>query len=454
MNITAVGLSRKIKCGIWGTSFLKENIKEVRTIYNLNNPYMSDDNVIDFILYVLLKDKKTISSYKSYTKDCMDFELTRFIDYTKKRNKIANASQEFYNLKYGKFGTEKFKNYCNKINAWDVHNYAKNRNITPEEARQEIKQKLKNKCTSLEGFVARHGRLVGTQKYEDWLSKCDQTKAGYIKRYGAEKGIIEYNNNIKKLRSKNPRCEEYWALKGKTGSDIKKCISDYQLNHAGAHKQFWIKRLGEEAASQKMKCINKNKDASSLTYFKTKFGDTEAAYAHYNEACQKKDAVSLKSFLARGYCLEEAKRLHAAAVKMRINPSVSNESRIFFNHVLNQININFERVYMDKNEYFLYDKNSNSYYLYDLALINGDKKCIIEYHGVAFHPSLKLNESQYKAWKSPYSKENADTVRLRDQNKKQLAQKNGFSYLEIWSDDLDKINTCVQFIKEIFKYEN
>jgi hypothetical protein len=453
-KISSTYITKNLKSQKWDKKFILSNIDDVKKSLGIKNDAISDDDVADVIVYTILQVKQPFNKYKSYLNSCMDFSMDRFVEYTKKRGCIASATLEFYKLKYGKFAEEKFKQYCDNINAWNPENYAKRRNISLDEAKSLINNTLKNKSTSLQGFIKRHGKEEGQKKYNKWLSECDQSLNGFIKRYGEVEGAKRYEKWIENLRKQNPRCEEYWLQRGVDSSEVKQQISNFQLNHAGCHEQFWINRVGTAEAKIVIDSINKRKDSSSLAFFIKKYGDTEEAYAKYDILRKKKDAVSIKSFISRGHTLAEAEQLHKEAVRIRVGSGFSKESILFFDDVLSCVNAEFDSVKKGESEHHIYDENNKCYYLYDLTLFKNNKKCIIEYHGVAFHPRIDLSESDYKAWRSPYSKETAAEVRARDLNKRQLAQNNGFEYMEIWSNDLDKKNSAINFIKTIFENEN
>lgn len=76
-------------------------------------------------------------------------------------------------------------------------------------------------------------------------------------------------------------------------------------------------------------------------------------------------------------------------------------------------------------------------------MIKIGKKIIIEFHGIAFHAK---NENQI--WKNPFTNETTEENIKKRNKKNNIAKKNGFRLLEIWSDDLANINIdiCKKFI--------
>jgi len=103
-------------------------------------------------------------------------------------------------------------------------------------------------------------------------------------------------------------------------------------------------------------------------------------------------------------------------------------------------------------ERFLYDDVLRKVYFYDYSVFTEKSKVIIEFHGVKFHP--KENEIHsfipiFETSKSPLE------LFEKDQSKKICALRNGYHYLELWSDEDNKLNKAKEFLtchlKEIGK---
>ena len=81
------------------------------------------------------------------------------------------------------------------------------------------------------------------------------------------------------------------------------------------------------------------------------------------------------------------------------------------------------------------------------------KNIWIEYNGSKFHPRKdSLTEEEWKNWRCLFNEDvDADTKYKYDCLKRDLALKNGFKYLEIWSDDdFDhNIQKSIDFIKNL-----
>ena len=96
-----------------------------------------------------------------------------------------------------------------------------------------------------------------------------------------------------------------------------------------------------------------------------------------------------------------------------------------------------------KNEYYI---NDARIYFYDFTIPELD--LIIEYHGVGFHPNPNWDNLKWDAWRSTFNKFDADKVFSFDQEKKMIAEKNGFMVIEIYSDEINNIDVK-QMIKKL-----
>ena len=451
-TFTPYTIAKGMKANRWCDSFLLTNISEIKTALKFDNSEISDIEAVKFIKFIFEANIKANRARKYYN-NCRDFDLDRYKIYVDTCKGGDNNSDHYLYLLCGKYAQEeREKRRASRPVRWDPVSYASRHGITLEEAEIKIATILKNKCTSLEGFINRHGEEKGTAMFEEWAQKCRQSEENFLKRYGPEKGKIEWEKHVERKRAANPRCREYWIKRGITEEEeIQKSITEFQLNNAGVNLECLTRKYGAEVALQKHADINSRKDASSLSYFLDKYGDTPEAYLRYNQSCESKDSVSVKSFLARGHTHEEALELNKQAVQKRRSGSSSKESNNFFEEIIQTLNLQEEKIHTNNNEWFLYDERLRKFYLYDFTIFANDAKCIIEYHGVAFHPSCNLTEQRFSEWRSPYSKQTADEVRAHDNRKKELAAENGFAFLEVWSDDANNKVKVTDFLKTQLK---
>jgi very-short-patch-repair endonuclease len=113
---------------------------------------------------------------------------------------------------------------------------------------------------------------------------------------------------------------------------------------------------------------------------------------------------------------------------------------------LDEYGIEYNDVYIgyeDRNEYYI--KDGLNIYFYDFVIRS--KKIIIEYNGIAFHPKLE----NIDFFKPILTKLSPIELYNKQKYKVELAEKNGFKVLEIWSDDVDSVSKCIEFIKNNIK---
>ena len=125
--------------------------------------------------------------------------------------------------------------------------------LSYEEALLRVDKFKKDKVTSLEGFISRHGKRKGTEAFEEF------------KRTSA------IATEIRKERGDNFRegsrwCIEYWMTReGKTEEEAKECVSIWQRENAGVFENIWLKNgYSKEEVSK----IIKEQDKQKGKFFK------------------------------------------------------------------------------------------------------------------------------------------------------------------------------------------
>lgn len=137
-----------------------------------------------------------------------------------------------------------------------------------------------------------------------------------------------------------------------------------------------------------------------------------------------------------------------------IKGGYSEISQVLFRDILNSYSDINDTKYVffwtKNNEYYL--KSNNSIYLYDFTDIKNNK--MIEYNGDQYHanPSIYSHDS----YPHPYHKKEgyrAKDIWLKDKNKIEFANNNGFEVLTIWDSEYRKnpqqtLQKCIEFINE------
>lgn len=130
--------------------------------------------------------------------------------------------------------------------------------------------------------------------------------------------------------------------------------------------------------------------------------------------------------------------------RLHVFGKASQESLIIFNPLISwclENQIQYDDIYLgieNKKEYFI--SSDKKIFFYDFTIRS--KKIIIEFNGVMFHAK---NED---IWYNPFTNESAFTNIKKHNFKKDVAIKQGFRVMEIWSDEdpIINIELCKKFI--------
>lgn len=254
----------------------------------------------------------------------------------------------------------------------------------------------------------------------------------------------------------NQTCSKECAEYLKKISLIVSCGTTHNFNRNSTSREKWQKRIKEEegiinvfqrdSVKKKIKETNIKKwgfeNPSQNEEIKNKKLETFRETLFNNPGLLKKNwrAIHDRFMSEIGY----DPRLHAIG-------KASKESLIIFKPLIDwciEEGIEYSDIYIgynEKNEYFIrYD--NNKLFFYDFTIRS--KKIIIEYNGVAFHPKL-----ENKNWKNPFTNESHTECLEKDNLKINVAEKEGFDILIIWSDEDPILNLeyCKKFIN---RYEN
>lgn len=155
--------------------------------------------------------------------------------------KIPNVSSQA-RLYLNEIESKKFisKIFSNNPSPYDPNYIAKRDNISIEEATIKVAKYKKNKATSKEGFVRRHGEEKGLELFEKFQGTSDSSSVDhYVEKYGKEEGTKLYN---KESFEHSKRCIAYWVKHGHTEEEAIKLVSNFQLESAGVHREYYVKR--------------------------------------------------------------------------------------------------------------------------------------------------------------------------------------------------------------------
>lgn len=280
-------------------------------------------------------------------------------------------------------------------NPYDPNDVSKKFNISLEEAAALIVERKSKTNGSLQNFIKRHGEVEGTRRFKIFIEKSINNKDSYLKRYGHQQGLI----NWEKTRKKKDK---------------------FSLN-------YFITTFGEELGKIKFEeTCNKNKQ--TLESFIEKFGD-EKGKIEYSKYCYKKT----KGIRDNKACI------------------ASKESMVFFEPIIKflvkkGLYCNFGNG--SSKEFRLYSKKTRKNYYYDLTIIK--LKLIIEYDGVS-HPNDKCDP---KTWRCVFRGISYEEALKYDQLKQECAEQHGYkliriNYLQAEEDKVKWQRYIINLIREL-----
>lgn len=270
----------------------------------------------------------------------------------------------------------------------------------------------------------------------------------YIKKYGKVVGTKKYNKNIETQKNASKRTLKYWLNLYNDKDIAKQKLKEFQQSHIKTHfknkTQKYIDNYNKENSPWNVEFYIKkgyNKNEAKEIICNIKKDSSKFCVEHYlNRGYNKNDAIKLKSEFWLNNCHNNGTNISKASLKQF--KEILKYLKKYNNNNNNNICVYYGNTDENKKEYFLYDKINKQYYFYDLTILYGDIKIIIEYHGNMFHPNKdKLTTKEWNDWKCLFNESlDADTKYKYDKIKKDVAITNGFKYLEIWDNDNFKEN--------------
>jgi hypothetical protein len=291
-------------------------------------------------------------------------------------------------------------------------------------------------------------------KVTNWLNKINE-KTGQL--YTIEEA--EY-----KVRSFRKLNKEYWLEKGYSEEESTNKVKEYQkensnkfvkkiLENPDKYKdrtitqvEYWVKNgFSKEDSIKKIKA---NQDKSSIEFFIKKYGEEEGTI-RYMDRLKQLSYTSSKKYYTDKYGSDKGNSIYTEIIKRRtigFNRSSKEAFRFLLPiyKFLRKCDIDKKEIYWgvgSSSEWFI--NSNNCLFFYDFTIPS--LKIVIEFHGIAFHPK----ENEYN-WVSIYGETYEYKYNI-DKLKKEIAEKNGFQYFHIYSDE--DINAkqieIIEYIKKI-----
>jgi hypothetical protein len=254
-------------------------------------------------------------------------------------------------------------------------------------------QQLKDNV-SLDGYIKRHGIDEGTRLYKEFCEKTQKqnTRSGYIERYGSQDGPIKYAHTQNK--------------------------KSFSHTLAG-----YIERYGHEDG-----LIRYTK--RQQTYIESLYGnktEDELTAFHKSQGLTYKDAVAKHGLLAANSIFNSrgASAAKASTESLRV--------LIPFYKYVRRSGIAKSDIYWGINgsvEYFI--RENEKFVTFDFTIRS--IRVIIEYNGTVWHA-----KNPNDTLKHPYGK-TASEVYAYDKQKYEMAERQGFTIITVWSDIPHKEN--------------
>jgi hypothetical protein len=250
--------------------------------------------------------------------------------------------------------------------------------------------------------------------------------------YWIEKGQteIEAIESVKKLQKENSK---------KISDKIKTNPENYR-DRTWTQYKYWMKKgLSEIEAKEKVSSIQ---DKLSMEFLISKHGEIEAIKKYQEISESLSNSQKIESYIEK-YGEEIGKERYREKIRKSTLdlPMTSIESIKFFIPLYKKIRKYFSREDIfwgigGSKEYFLLDKDNSKIFFYDFTILS--KKIIIEYHGKRWHPNPSWDNEKWNNWE--LFGLDANKKRSLDLYKNHIAEKQGFTVIEIFSDGKEKLD--------------
>ena len=329
-----------------------------------------------------------------------------------------------------------FISLVNKVSLEEAKILLKNNNGSPfyKENHNSENSYKEFQSRSVDNYIKKYGEELGRQKYLEHISKISlsNSREGYIQKYGEDLGIKLFQE----VSNKKDSMSLDFFIK-KNNGDLESAITEYEYRLSKVNNSIsnLINKFGEKVGLEKHK-IRVDK------YRKTFDSNPQ------KEKINKSRAITIDNLLKKYGDIETATKIyHQWLEKVTVPFCVaSKESLKIFNPLIDiltsKLNIDISDICIgkpNKQEYFI--KDSDKIYFYDFTIRS--KKIIIEYNGVLYHP-----KNENSTWTNPFDISITPKIAFKKQQDKiETAKANGFRVLEIWSDEENKLEKCLEFIK-------
>jgi len=279
-------------------------------------------------------------------------------------------------------------------------------------------EKIKSRQATCTPEIAKKIQATLSQKTDDEKAEINKRKGN-----GLNVDWLIENRGLSRKEAEQTvfnRCSKAGKIKNELYRSLGRAVSNRQLD-------FYIEKgLTLEDAKTALK---ERQTTASLQAYVKKYGQVEGI-------CRYEKRIHL--FRKKWQDKTEEERIAITCKRLKRNKFFSNESYVFFQKLEKELFPNFNCLY-GEDEYFLYDDASKKIYFYDFVI--PEQQIIIEYHGSFWHANPERNPGEWKNFLYSY-----EESLQKDEEKKQIAEKNGFSYYIVWDyqrNNMKTINTLL-----------
>lgn len=299
------------------------------------------------------------------------------------------------------------------------------------EKREQVKKEMLDVLESGEVFISSprsvasniifklSGKTISRFRVEYWLDLgYSLEEANVIVSTNSKLASdVSFSTPKHERHKRNYRCIEYWTSRGYSEEYGRAQISIQQTKLSSL--DGYIEKYGDEEGRR----LRQERTSRWIDTLKSK--------PNYKDICKSRSKT-------HQYFIEKYGQERADEIKRSrgcFTGSISKESILFFDELCECLGIDKNSIIYGINEYKI--ETPSKTYFYDFT--DTHNKIIIEYHGIAWHS------------KQPGDKNvvGVDTY-SHDKLKLQTAKDLGFSVIEIWSDDNDKLRKAKDFYEEMY----
>lgn len=324
-------------------------------------------------------------------------------------------TEEFYRLKFGdEYGLEKYQSVGKSRGGGNtlegqIKKYGK------EEGARRYNEMNSKRAHTLDNFIRIHGEAKGREMYKSTMAKKAMSLENFQNKYGDEEGLNRYNE---------------WKAK---------CIST---------EENFINRHGEKLGKQKWQDF-KDKSKSTKENFIRRHGKVEGE-KRYKLFCER--SANTKENFIRVHGFEEGTKKWEVYKNSNAGYKASKESLEFFKHLTKHLltmDLELDDLWFGSNDSIEFKiESDNKLYSYDYTILS--LKLIFEFNGNHVHPSRELLGEKWNDWRCAWTSETADEKHSMDMEKISIAEKEGFTVLEIWDyeDKKEALEKCIKLVEE------